>query len=589
MVRAGNNAKVNSIYERYLPSGWTKCTPDSGRDDRELWIRAKYEMKMFALPGKMGRRDSISRVAEQKTGILPARIVDFFLVISPGYCRERLEDNASPEVIGIESLTFDPKILSCYPESESYKDMILPEHVGHFVYPTGVSLSSTEEKPKFFTFVLTDVSGVKIFGATLHVYELSEPEELAAMLGIPITSEQFLHWPIVFAPKALTILSHYPFFNLYREYLQQLYRISLSNSPIPIERYVSNFVNDVPLPPQGLVEVKFTLPDRVISITRPPKNQLPMVDFSYRPLFHCLSVEHILIVFSALCTERKVCFFSSNISLLTPVQEALLSLMFPLVWQGAFVPVMPSDMLDILDAPVPIIVGISSSIINNTTEMENHPGVMYVDLDRDKLYPGINDNGRPLALPPALPSKAEQKLKKVLLTFGHVSHKTTLFTQAGVSFPKGEHLVPIESFSAERGISLRAPMHGAGTNDHRSKGLTLTNRGNGISKTASQHPVICSRSSVPSTSLTDPTNNVGGEDGFDASEIRGAFLRLFVSILKHCHGYFTGEKPVASPSSHGGQGSREGSMDSFNFASARASTKQRILTMSSPSVFLSQM
>ncbi|CAN0375417.1 unnamed protein product, partial [Discosporangium mesarthrocarpum] len=33
----------------------------------------------------------------------------------------------------------------------------------------------------------------------------------------------------------------------------QAYRISLSEAPLPIERYISNFVCEVPLPPQGQV------------------------------------------------------------------------------------------------------------------------------------------------------------------------------------------------------------------------------------------------------------------------------------------------------------------------------------------------
>ncbi|CAN0375386.1 unnamed protein product, partial [Discosporangium mesarthrocarpum] len=54
------------------------------------------------------------------------------------------------------------------------------------------------------------------------------------------------------------------------------------------------------------VEVSFALPDRTVTIKRPPRNRLPMVDFSYRPLFACLSVENILLVFGLLLSEAKV-------------------------------------------------------------------------------------------------------------------------------------------------------------------------------------------------------------------------------------------------------------------------------------------
>ncbi|CAN0577473.1 unnamed protein product, partial [Ectocarpus sp. 12 AP-2014] len=129
----------------------------------------------------------------------------------------------------------------------------------------------------------------------------------------------------------------------------KIYRIGLSEAPLPIERYISNFVCEVPLPPQGQVEVNYALPDRTLTITRPPRNRLPLVDFSYRPLFASLSVENILCAFGLLLTEAKVALCSSHYALLAPAAEGLLSLLFPFVWQGAYIPVMPFNMKDVLE------------------------------------------------------------------------------------------------------------------------------------------------------------------------------------------------------------------------------------------------
>lgn len=104
---------------------------------------------------------------------------------------------------------------------------------------------------------------------------------------------------------------------------------------MPIERYVINFLQEVPLPPLGRVDVRYFMPNNLkMTLSRPPPNKLPMTDFSYRPLFTSLSVENIIIVFQCLCAELTVCICSDNLSLLTPVQEAFLSFLFPLVWQG---------------------------------------------------------------------------------------------------------------------------------------------------------------------------------------------------------------------------------------------------------------
>jgi hypothetical protein len=83
------------------------------------------------------------------------------------------------------------------------------------------------------------------------------------------------------------------------------------------------------------MDVRYFMPNNIkIQISRPPQNKLPMVDFSYRPLFTCLSVENIIKIFECLCAELTVCICSDNLSLLTPVQEGLLSFLFPVVWQG---------------------------------------------------------------------------------------------------------------------------------------------------------------------------------------------------------------------------------------------------------------
>lgn len=61
------------------------------------------------------------------------------------------------------------------------------------------------------------------------------------------------------------------------------------------------------------MEVNYALPDRTLTITRPPRNRLPLVDFSYRPLFASLSVENILCAFGLLLTEAKVRMYSCTV------------------------------------------------------------------------------------------------------------------------------------------------------------------------------------------------------------------------------------------------------------------------------------
>ncbi|GAU18753.1 hypothetical protein TSUD_80420 [Trifolium subterraneum] len=47
MIEVGGNASANSIYEAYIPEGVTKPGPDASHEQREKFIRSKYERQEF--------------------------------------------------------------------------------------------------------------------------------------------------------------------------------------------------------------------------------------------------------------------------------------------------------------------------------------------------------------------------------------------------------------------------------------------------------------------------------------------------------------------------------------------------------------
>ncbi|KAI5384789.1 ADP-ribosylation factor GTPase-activating protein agd12, variant 2 [Lathyrus oleraceus] len=47
MMEVGGNASANSIYEAYIPEGYTKPGPDASHEERAKFIRSKYESQEF--------------------------------------------------------------------------------------------------------------------------------------------------------------------------------------------------------------------------------------------------------------------------------------------------------------------------------------------------------------------------------------------------------------------------------------------------------------------------------------------------------------------------------------------------------------
>ncbi len=500
MVKCQSNIQVNKMLERYVPSAWEKINGSSSSEERRQWIQAKYYSRYFMIPqevmdkdqqpgqsspkkkkkkSRQDRQDRIDNIA-----VLPSRLVDYFIVL--GYGKIKLPPSNSkqnspapvtkkhllPEKV--EDWHFHVDIQDCYPGKDSHEDTPIPELLGPMVFPSGLSLCSQEKSPYCFSFVLTDINRVKLYGTTLIFYELVDPEKLITMntsnsaggteehrQQMKEEMQQHLLFskqkPVLYAPKALTLLSHYGFYHLYSLFLSQFYHLSLSSSSLPLERYLLNFMEEVPLPPQGRIEVSFTLPEYSIHISRPPKNQLPMVDFSYRPLFALLQVDTILTVFRALCLEMTVCICCSNVSLLTPIQEALLSLLYPLVWQGCYVPILPRHMIELLDAPVPLLVGLHDSYLYDTPREHLPQNVLFIHVDKDEVIfeEDVNDlavSTRLFGPANQIPKSKLDKLRSKLIDFGGcIYRKDMQWVKAGYPFQHNEHLIPLKGFISEQG------------------------------------------------------------------------------------------------------------------------------------------
>ena len=520
MLRSGGNARARTVYERYVPERWRgHMVPSSGsrREEREVWVRAKYECMAFVFPNSplsqvgpgpfssapasaLGRMNDISPHSEVSAtagecGISDAspRLVDYFCVTGSNgqLARDPSRKGGVPDISTAkkpEELIFNTAVLDCYPPPGKERDSTapLPEHVSKFVFPEGCRPRSRHLSPMFFMFTLTVESGARMYGAAMHIYDDAvEMEKLRtdiigsgydgslpgwlhpnkaesegnAVNGMPLSGVPDKSKPqlsgVVYMPKCLVLLSLYPFFDLFRTYLRTLYRISLSEGPLPMERYISNFIREVPLPPQGRIEVRYHLTDNTtVSISRPPMNRLPLAGFSYRPLFASLSAGNMMVVIGCLLRETRVALCSRQYSLLTPVAEGLLSLLFPLVWQGMYVPVMPYSMLDVLDAPVPFLVGLHGRYLSCTPPAMRPIGVVFVDLDEDVIHLGFDDSqvgagfgggngqelyGRPC---PPLPDRVASKLKSKLEEYG--GSKEYLLPACGVkgrvTYGAGEHM-----------------------------------------------------------------------------------------------------------------------------------------------------
>ncbi|XP_076443222.1 C-myc promoter-binding protein-like isoform X3 [Babylonia areolata] len=291
-------------------------------------------------------------------------------------------------------LAYKPTILGRYPE-EDYVDFPLPESVPMFCLPMGATIECWSAKaihplPGFSTFILTLAGGEKAYGAAVSFYEEYQESQLTDMqmrqLGLKNKHirEQYKIQKTVHVRKAICLLSHWPFFDAFKKFLSQLYKVSITGPhAVPIERHISHFMYDVPYPSPQRPRILVQLAQDSLSLCMPEDSPLPHSGASFITLLRNLGPELCMNLLMYTLLENKILLHSLRPTVLTEVAEAVTSMIFPFHWQCPYIPLCPLGLSDVLNAPCPFIVGIDSRYFDL---YDPPPDIICVDLDTNRIW-----------------------------------------------------------------------------------------------------------------------------------------------------------------------------------------------------------
>ncbi|KAK7411866.1 hypothetical protein VNO78_03309 [Psophocarpus tetragonolobus] len=96
-----------------------------------------------------------------------------------------------------------------------------------------------------------------------------------------------------------------------------------------------------------------------------------------------LRLENVLTFFAGALLEKQIVFVCSNLGILSASVLSVIPLIRPYQWQSLLMPVLPNDMLEFLDAPVPYIVGIKNKTNEVQSKLTNN--VILVDANRNQV------------------------------------------------------------------------------------------------------------------------------------------------------------------------------------------------------------
>ena len=368
----------------------------------------------------------------------------------------------------LSSLLFRPSLLDRYPLLD-VSGSPLPESLPYFCFPEGgvvqEGMKREERRAECGWFVCTQPNGLLLYCATVTFWEavtvdveqevpggaehggsIASKRRMSQVGGMPLfpassASSSILHLPASvnlslpplsavqqrWAPKCIVLVSYYPYFQSLSSFLLTLYKHSLSQSPIPVERLLLNLW-ETPLPRPSHQSVQLRLPASATSsvtfLRLSSSSSLPHCDFSFVPLFHSLSLANVLLVLTALLNEKKLVLYSTHsLPQLPIIASALTALLFPLQWASPFLPLVPALSSHILEAPMPVLAGVDGRYALHRLAEREDVCVVGVDEDEVKIYGKYTP----------LPESAASKLKRELSGFARIE-----LVKPGESLPLDE-------------------------------------------------------------------------------------------------------------------------------------------------------
>ena len=233
-------------------------------------------------------------------------------------------------------------------------------------------------------------------------------------------------------------------------------------------------------------------------------------------------------------------------------------------------PVLPTSMMDILDAPVPFLLGMDSRYFYSLDTTRRPSGVVFVDLDRDVIHLGIDEVTGVKRSIPSLPSRDAMKLLSALEVAGGsvylipnngikgcimdgskesspvMNEERPNYSQMASVVLESEALGRKEVFSnAEKAFDGGAPTEqysefqtecGQIKDDYDSD--SESSREGGLKFTRMKRPIFL-RNKKATDTLSENKNareqghllDMTEPDGFSSADVRNAFLRFIVTVF----------------------------------------------------------
>ena len=271
-----------------------------------------------------------------------------------------------------------PEILFYYPQDDNGLSPSFLE----YIFIDGINIEFNLQPPKFIPEVLTDEKGERTYLYSIRLYD-----------KIEINHRNY------YLPYALSIWSPVNNSEAFKNILTEFYRIiKTSDKDIDDSTLINYhnlefihmiiFLTDIILPPNNS-KIILNFHYSSVEFIFPSLTEIPNNEEYIQLLFDCLEISTIIKLWCSILCEKHIIFLANQGYLLFSITQGLLSLIFPFAWLYTYIPILPKNLKEYLDSPIPYIIGIISDNIDINELNEKYPGHVICDLNSGT----VNKNG----------------------------------------------------------------------------------------------------------------------------------------------------------------------------------------------------
>ncbi|XP_011643704.1 uncharacterized protein LOC105431307 [Pogonomyrmex barbatus] len=218
-------------------------------------------------------------------------------------------------------------ILQKYPNCFSDEEIL--KSVPKFAYPCEFENLLVQH----FSFVLTSIDSKWTFGFCRH-----DPK----------------------TKTALVVLSALPWHETFYKLLNHIASLTSNASGEDLWKFLESiYTCGVPVPGNS---ISIPLPNSTMNfICQSPKQfQLPSIpeNRNLTEYYSAVDSHNMMIIFASMLYERRIIFISKRLSRLSACVQACNALIYPMIWQHIYIPVLPLSLIDYLLAPMPFLIGV---------------------------------------------------------------------------------------------------------------------------------------------------------------------------------------------------------------------------------------